>query len=535
MLKADAWATLPVNMLDLEKEVERPSEDVYEPSPVWERPAGHAVQGIDAFKLLCHVNSLKEPAAIVVGDSGAAPTLISQRFLESLKASKPRPRAGRKLKLLQLTGLAGCSEYIRLNLYFRSQLGPICLKGVEAYIVKDMEANMLIGEDTQQAWQLHIIQRETNKYWKVGDSIHLIPGIPGSPPMETSAQWSPDKNEESQASLLSRKRTESSRKQWNAVAKHDLMLEPESIATVTAISRGIPCRKDMHLEAIPLKRGSDSFISAPHGIVNLSEDDSFQIKVANTTKQRVLLRAGNLLGSLTKASCALKSSHNLPKEELDKFMNQATQLAVLVPGLDSLSKTVPDRTVQEPVETVEPPDAEHLGWGPKTTDPGPDHIYLPKELIEVIDVDPALEPSQRNALYKIVEENQAAFSFDSRLGHLKSRVHIQLVPRTKPISMPPYYALPAKREIIDKQINLWLLQDVVEESKSLWGAPVIVVYHNGKPQVCIDWQRPNKATVADQHPIPKQTDILQALSGSQYLSVFNALSSFTQMEFDKEL
>jgi hypothetical protein len=322
MQKADGWATLPINMLDLEKEVEQPSEDVYKPSPVWERPAGHAVQGIDAFKLLCHVNSLKEPAAIVVSDLGVAPTLISQKLLESLKVLKPRPRAGRKLKLLQLTGSAGCSEYIRLNLYFCSQLGPVCLKGVEAYVVKDMEANMLIGKDAQQAWQLHIIQKEMNKYWKVGDLIHLIPGIPGSPPTETfSAQWSPEKNKRSLASSSSKKKMESSKKQWNAIAKHDLVLEPESIATVTTISRGIPCREDMYLEAVPLKRGSNSFISTLHGIASLNEDDSFQIKVVNTTKRRVLLCTGNLLGFLAKASRALKSSHNLPKEELDKFKN----------------------------------------------------------------------------------------------------------------------------------------------------------------------------------------------------------------------
>jgi hypothetical protein len=89
-------------------------------------------------------------------------------------------------------------------------------------------------------------------------------------------------------------------------------------------------------------------------------------------------------------------------------------------------------------------------------------------------------------------------------------------------------------DIINKQIDLWLSQDVIEESKSPWGAPVIVVYRNSKPRVCIDWQRLNKATVADQHPIPKRTDILQALSGSQYLSIFDALSGFTQMEFDEE-
>ena len=110
-------------------------------------------------------------------------------------------------------------------------------------------------------------------------------------------------------------------------------------------------------------------------------------------------------------------------------------------------------------------------------------------------------------------------------------MHIELVPGMKPISMVPYYTLPAKREAIDKQIDLWLSQGVIEESKSPWGAPMIIVYHNRKPQ---DWQKLNKATVANQHPILKQTDILQALSGSQCLSVFDALSGFTQMEFDKE-
>jgi hypothetical protein len=166
--KADAWATLPVNLSGLENLVEPPSENA---APCWERPPGHAVQGIEAFKLSCHVNSLKEPAVIVVGDSSAAPTLISQHFLESLKALKPRPRVGQKLKLIQLTGRAGCSEYIRLNLYFHSQLGPVCLKGVEVYVIKGMEANMIIGKDTQLAWQLHTIQTEP-VHWKVGDSMH---------------------------------------------------------------------------------------------------------------------------------------------------------------------------------------------------------------------------------------------------------------------------------------------------------------------------------------------------------------------------
>ena len=100
--------------------------------------------------------------------------------------------------------------------------------------------------------------------------------------------------------------------------------------------------------------------------------------------------------------------------------------------------------------------------------------------------------------------NQTAFSFDGCLGHLPSKVHIMLAPDTKPISMAPYYASPMKHEVINKQLDLWLSQGIIEESKSPWGAPIIIVYCNGKPRVCIDWWKLNKVMVADQHPIPSR-------------------------------
>ena len=81
-------------------------------------------------------------------------------------------------------------------------------------------------------------------------------------------------------------------------------------------------------------------------------------------------------------------------------------------------------------------DSESTGWGPKTTEPLPDQIYSSDKLREIIDVDAALSPSQRDTLYKVVEQNQTTFSFDSQLGHLPSKVHIMLAPDTKPISMP---------------------------------------------------------------------------------------------------
>ena len=136
---------------------------------------------------------------------------------------------------------------------------------------------------------------------------------------------------------------------------------------------------------------------------------------------------------------------------------------MLVSNLNSLVDSFPP-SIPIINEYSDPEGTEHLGWGLKTTDPGPDHIYPSDKLHKIIDVDSSLDPAQRDALYEVVERNQAAFGLDGHLRHLDTRVHIDLEPGMKPISMPPYYASPAKHEIIDNQIDLWLSQEIIEES-----------------------------------------------------------------------
>jgi hypothetical protein len=81
-------------------------------------------------------------------------------------------------------GQAVCEHYVRLNLYFPSQLGVVCLKGVEVYVVKDMKAHMLIGKDTQSKWHLHTVQCNEGQYWQVGEYPHKIAAINGEVPHE---------------------------------------------------------------------------------------------------------------------------------------------------------------------------------------------------------------------------------------------------------------------------------------------------------------------------------------------------------------
>ena len=312
-----SWTSLLVNLADAKDDMDMPAEGVYEPTPAWERPAGHAVQGIDAFKVQCHINCFKEPATPVVGNSGAALTLISKGFLDRLQFSKPKPHAGRKLKLLQLTGSASCSEYVRLNLFFRSQIGPVCLKCVEAYVVKDMKADMFISEDTQRAWQLHIIHGKKGNYWQVGDSPHQIPAVIAPSPAESfSARWAPESKLEGETACpMCAKKQEASKGPWKVLVKDSLTIEPESVAMVNAIVRGVSSDEAMYLKAIPLNRGPNAFISALSGIVQADNAGCFRVKIANAAEQYISVKSGELLGHLLNAKESLESSANLSEAE----------------------------------------------------------------------------------------------------------------------------------------------------------------------------------------------------------------------------
>ncbi len=75
---------------------------------------------------------------------------------------------------------------------------------------------------------------------------------------------------------------------------------------------------------------------------------------------------------------------------------------------------------------------------------------------------------------------------------------------------------------------------VVEPSELSWGSPVLVVYQKGKPRLCVDYRRLNAVTVPNEFPLPRQSDIVQALTSSQWLSTLDALAGFTQMQIADE-
>jgi hypothetical protein len=242
-------------------------------------------------------------------------------------------------------------------------------------------------------------------------------------------------------------------------------------------------------------------------------------------------------------------------EQLDKYMQSATRTSALIasllnsdqppaqsedvqhphssegPSEDNFAPPTPPTTAaaQQPPDFVSPEEQ----WGPKTSEMPDPTIYPSSAMEELLDVGD-LPDHLRDKAWAMLRKNIAVFGFDGRLGHYSAKVHIRTVDGQVPIAVPMYGTLPAKREVIETQIKAWFEQEVIEKSISPWSAPVVIAYHNGKPRFCVDYRKLNAVTIGDEFPIPRQSEILSSLAGSQVLSSLDALSGFTQLEIDPD-
>ncbi|KAG8710817.1 hypothetical protein FRC09_020926 [Ceratobasidium sp. 395] len=252
------------------------------------------------------------------------------------------------------------------------------------------------------------------------------------------------------------------------------------------------------------------------------EANNPKLQVANFSKIPIKLHAGQIRGYMFPIS-QLSKGNSLSKEQFQECKSK-------VKLIQSLDKKEPAEDDGLDMSYSEPPQG-----GPKRWDnPGPDPIPEDWQMAE-LNFNPSLTPEEQAKLESIFKKHKDTFGLDGRLGSHEARVPIRLKDETlPPMSMAPYSASLAKQEAINKQMDNWLRLKVIEPSVSLWGLPVIVVYCNGKPRVCIDYRKLNDRVVPDEYPLPKHTDILHVLQGSQYLTTLDALAGFTQLSVKEE-
>ena len=88
-----------------------------------------------------------------------------------------------------------------------------------------------------------------------------------------------------------------------------------------------------------------------------------------------------------------------------------------------------------------------------------------------------------------------------------------------------------QREILQKQVNEMLQDDVIEPSCSPRSLPVVLIKKKDRTfRFCDDYRKLNNVTVKDVYPLPRIDDALSRLEETRYFSIIDMQSRFWQLE-----
>lgn len=118
----------------------------------------------------------------------------------------------------------------------------------------------------------------------------------------------------------------------------------------------------------------------------------------------------------------------------------------------------------------------------------------------------------------------------------KERIHLQKF--AKPVYVKPYRIPYAQKAEVEKQVGDMLRAGVIEETRSPWSSPILIVPKkndangNKKWRLVIDYRLLNKQVEDDKFPLPNITEILDSLSGAMYFSHLDLSQGYYQIELE---
>ena len=107
---------------------------------------------------------------------------------------------------------------------------------------------------------------------------------------------------------------------------------------------------------------------------------------------------------------------------------------------------------------------------------------------------------------------------------------VELKEGSKPVRQRLRPLNPKQRESLRKQLDLWIKEEVVEESNSPWASPLVPAKKKGGDgnaiRWAVDYRMVNSMTVGDAWPIPSIEENLEKLQGARYFSAIDASAAY---------
>lgn len=104
-----------------------------------------------------------------------------------------------------------------------------------------------------------------------------------------------------------------------------------------------------------------------------------------------------------------------------------------------------------------------------------------------------------------------------------------------PIHQTPRRLSPLELNIVNKQIEEWLDQDVIKASKSEFASPIVLAKKkNGSYRLCVDYRRLNKKIIRERFPLPLIEDLLDKLKEAQLFTSLDLKNGFLHVNVSEE-
>ena len=161
-------------------------------------------------------------------------------------------------------------------------------------------------------------------------------------------------------------------------------------------------------------------------------------------------------------------------------------------------------------------------------------------LLSQINVE-SLNSEERTSIHKICAKFADVFHLEKDPLTVTNiyKHKIQLKENAVPVFVKPYRLPHVQKGEIHKQVEKMLSDGIIEEKRSGWSSPLLIVPkkvgHNGnkKWRIVVDYRLLNRQITDDKFPLPCISEILDSLSDTVYFSHIDLAQGYYPVELDQ--
>ncbi|XP_053968337.1 uncharacterized protein LOC128869757 [Anastrepha ludens] len=141
-----------------------------------------------------------------------------------------------------------------------------------------------------------------------------------------------------------------------------------------------------------------------------------------------------------------------------------------------------------------------------------------------------VEPKYREAVKKLIDNYKPSKVQSS------CPIKLKIVPNCSNIAFrqsPSRLSAP-EREVVRKQVNEWLQQDIIRESFSEVASKIVLAKKkDGCYRLCVDFRKLNTLVLKDRFPVPVVEEVLEKIQNAKYFTVMDLKNGFFHVEIDE--